>query len=127
MDRSPETTSATATAPVARVWRGATDAANAAAYFDHLSSAVLPRLATIPGHRGACVLRRAVDHGTGRVEFLVLTFWADMDAVRAFAGERPDVAVVEPAARAVLADFDDVVRHFAIARATGDAAALGGG
>ena len=32
------------------------------------------------------------------VEFLVLTLWESMDAIRAFAGDQPEVAVVEPEA-----------------------------
>jgi hypothetical protein len=37
-----------------------------------------------------------------------------MDAVRKFAGPEPENAVVEPAARATLTSFDDVVTHFEI-------------
>jgi mannose-6-phosphate isomerase-like protein (cupin superfamily) len=38
-----------------------------------------------------------------------------MDAIRSFAGENVDVAVVEPEARAVLEDFDTRVRHIELA------------
>jgi heme-degrading monooxygenase HmoA len=67
----------------------------------------------IHGHRGARVLRR--DDG-GQVEFLVMTFWDSMDAVRRFAGEDPERAVVEPEARAVLAEYDELVRHYEVER-----------
>ena len=61
---------------------------------------VFPEVAQVsPGHRGGYVLRREAD---GAVEFLVVTLWNSMEAVRAFAGVDPDLAVVEPAARAVL-------------------------
>jgi hypothetical protein len=43
-----------------------------------------------------------------------MTEWASMNAVRAFAGDKPDQAVVEPAARAVLTTFDDHVEHFEV-------------
>jgi heme-degrading monooxygenase HmoA len=99
---------------IARVWKGvARDAANADAYLRHLAANVLPALATIEGYREVRVLRRA-DHG--RVEFLVLTFWDSMEAIRRFAGADPQRAVVEPEARAVLADYDDVVRHYEVER-----------
>jgi hypothetical protein len=39
-----------------------------------------------------------------------------MDAVRRFAGRPPERAVVEPEARAVLSDFDDLVRHYEVER-----------
>ena len=97
---------------IARVWKGvARDAANADAYLRHLAANVLPALATIEGYREVRVLRRA-DHG--RVEFLVLTFWDSMEAIRRFAGADPQRAVVEPEARAVLAEYDDVVRHYEV-------------
>jgi heme-degrading monooxygenase HmoA len=45
---------------------------------------------------------------------VVLTLWDSMDAVRRFAGPDPDKAVVEPAAQAVLTEFDQSVTHFEI-------------
>jgi hypothetical protein len=49
-----------------------------------------------------------------KVEFLVLTRWQSMEAVRAFAGARVDKAVVEPGAVAALDDFDAAVRHYEV-------------
>ena len=57
------------------------------------------------------MLRRELEHG---VELVVLTLWESMEAVRRFAGAEPNQAVVEPAARAVLASFDDYVTHFEV-------------
>jgi hypothetical protein len=37
-----------------------------------------------------------------------------MSAVKRFAGEQADRAVVEPEAQAVLSDFDDFVTHFEV-------------
>jgi heme-degrading monooxygenase HmoA len=94
----------------ARAWRGrAATAPEADAYARHLGDAVFPQLTSIPGHRDARLLRREVDGG---FEFLVLTAWDSMDAVRGFAGDHPERAVVEPAARAVLSDFDEAVYHY---------------
>jgi heme-degrading monooxygenase HmoA len=99
---------------IARVWRGlAHTAANAQVYLRHLTSKVLPALAAIPGHRGARVLRR---EERGRTEFLVMTYWDSIDAVRGFAGEDCEQAVVEPEARAVLAEYDECVRHYEVER-----------
>ena len=99
---------------IARLWRGvARDRRNAEAYLQHLAARVLPDLEKIPGHRDARVLRR--EEG-GRIEFLVLTFWDSMEAIRRFAGDKPERAVVEPEARAVLAEFDDFVRHYEVER-----------
>ena len=37
-----------------------------------------------------------------------------MDAIRRFAGEDAERAVVEPEAQAVLAEYDDFVRHYEV-------------
>ena len=49
------------------------------------------------------------------VEITVLTFWASMAAIHEFAGPDATVAVVEPAARAVLQTFDERAEHFELA------------
>jgi uncharacterized protein (TIGR02246 family) len=105
---------------IARTWRGvAKTPAKADSYERHVTHEVLPALTSIPGHRGGRVLRR--DDG-GRVEFLVITMWDSMDAIRAFAGAHPEKAVVEPDARAVLAEFDEVVRHYELVEGAYDPA-----
>ena len=96
---------------IARLWRGVADtAAGARAYEDHVTAKVLPSLAAIPGYRGAKVLKRTSERG--EVEFLVMTLWDSMEAIRRFAGDHPESAVVEPEAREVLSDYDDFVRHY---------------
>ena len=42
---------------------------------------------------------------------MVMTKWASMTAIEAFAGPDPERAIVEPEARAVLASFEEVVTH----------------
>ena len=95
---------------IARHWRGWADGqAEADAYAAHFESSVRPHLKRTAGFLDA-TLERAQDDD-GRIEIVVVTTWASMDAIRAFAGDDIEVAVVEPAARAVLADFDSRVRH----------------
>ncbi len=97
---------------IVRLWRGRARPGSADAYQQHVTTAVFPRLQQIEGYLGARVLRREV---AGRTEFLVMTEWQSWDAIRAFTGGTPDVAVVEPEARAVLDDFDTYVEHFELA------------
>jgi uncharacterized protein len=94
---------------VARLWKGRATAVKAGDYARHVAEKVFPQIRSIPGHRGAYLLRRSVGNS---IEFLVLTLWASMDAVRRFAGPEPEKAVVEPAARAVLSDFEEIVTHY---------------
>ncbi|HEY6293105.1 MAG TPA: antibiotic biosynthesis monooxygenase [Terriglobia bacterium] len=93
------------------MWKGRSTAGQAGEYVRHATQRVFPSLRAIEGHRGACLLRRAVD---GAVEFVVLTLWESMGAVRRFAGVDAQKAVVEPEARAILTDFDHSVTHFEI-------------
>lgn len=96
---------------IARVWTAHTTPALAPAYAEHLRTWVLPRLRGLGGYAGAWLLRR--DAG-GEAELIVVTRWRSMDAVRAFAGEDVDAAVVEEAAAAVLSRFDTRVRHYEV-------------
>lgn len=103
---------ATPPASVIRSWSARTTPAGADAYVDHFRPSVLSALQRRPGHRGAMVLRRRQD---GLIRTTVLTLWTSMAAVAEFAGADADAAVVEPAARDVLADFDARVEHFELA------------
>ena len=84
---------------------------NARAYRDHLMGHVLPVLHKLPGFLGLdlCQAPRG-----DRVELLVISRWESMDAVKAFAGAKPDRAVVEPGAKAVLAEYDEFVSHYEV-------------
>ena len=97
---------------IARTWHGHADEDRADAYVDHLRRSVVPALSTIDGYRGIFLLRRETDDG---VEFGVLTLWDSMDAIRRFAGETPEIAVVAPDAKAVLTRFDAHVKHYEVA------------
>jgi hypothetical protein len=102
---------------IARIWRGwAATREKAAAYQRHVTGKVFPALPAVAGHRGALLLRREDE---GRIEFLAMTLWASPEAIRGFAGDDIERAVVEPEARAVLAGFDDVARHYEVAHAAG--------
>jgi heme-degrading monooxygenase HmoA len=99
---------------IGRRWRGwAEGQAEADAYLAHFESSVRPQLERTAGFLDAALERLQDDDG--RIEIVVVTIWASMDAIRAFAGDDMEAAVVEPAARAVLADFDSRVRHIELA------------
>ena len=94
---------------ITRIWHGWTSPANADTYEQLLKSEVLPGIHRIPGYRGAHLLRR--DSGT-EVEFVTLTYFENLDAVKAFAGEDYEVAVVPGEARKLLDHFDQRSAHY---------------
>jgi len=102
---------------ILRMWKARSTVDKSGEYVQHATKKVFPTLRAIEGHRGAYLLRRAVD---GATEFVVLTLWESMEAVRKFAGKEPEKAVVEPEARAALMSFDDSVTHFEIVDRTGE-------
>jgi len=96
---------------IGRIWHGWTVPENADAYEALLRSEVLPGIDRVEGFRGAHLLRR--DAGD-EVEFVTLTVFDSLEAVRAFAGEDYEVAVVPPEARKLLARFDERSEHYEI-------------
>lgn len=96
---------------IARHWRGLVKRERADAYIEHLQSETLPQLVQLAGFLDAKVLRRHVPQG---VEFLVVTIWASLDAIRAFAGNDVESAVVPPKARDMMIEYDRKARHFEV-------------
>jgi heme-degrading monooxygenase HmoA len=96
---------------IARTWRGFTSAADADPYAEYVRRAAIPPYLGTPGNRGAFIFRRVVED---EVEFLVLSLWDSMDAVRAFAGPDPVRAVFYPEDARYLTRFDQQVEHFEV-------------
>jgi antibiotic biosynthesis monooxygenase (ABM) superfamily enzyme len=102
---------------ISRIWHGWTTPGNAATYEALLKEEIFVGIRNrhIPGFNGIQLLRR--DAGD-EVEFVTIMTFDSLDAVRDFAGEDYEVAVVPEKARAVLAHFDARAAHYEI-RATG--------
>jgi heme-degrading monooxygenase HmoA len=91
------------------MWRGWTRSDHADRYAQHYRSEVLATLRQVPGFRGARLLRRTLGEET---EFVSLTLFDDLDAIRSFAGPDYETAVVAEEAREVLIRFDARVCHY---------------
>ena len=96
---------------IGRMWRGWTNHDQADGYEAVFRNVVLPELRDVEGCRGAYLLRRDDANGA---EFVTLTLFDSLDAVRAFAGEQYETAVISDEARAVLRDFDATAQHFTV-------------
>ena len=94
---------------IARIWRGWTRSWDADAYARHLTATVIPQCRSDPGTRAAYVLRR----GDGdRTEFVMITLWDSLAAMRAFTGEngKPPPLTAEDAR--FLIDGAPVIMHY---------------
>ena len=96
---------------IARTWRGWTSAADADRYVEYLHQTGVKEYRETPGNRGVFMLRRAVDD---RAEFVLLTLWDSMDAVRAFSGDDERVAVFYPEDDAFLVERERHADHFEV-------------
>lgn len=98
---------------ISRIWHGWTTPENADAYEALLKSEIFVGIQNrqIDGYRGIQLLRR--DLGD-EVEFVTIMWFDSLDAVRAFAGEDYEVAVVPPKAQAVLSRFDERSQHYEV-------------
>jgi hypothetical protein len=97
---------------IARIWRGWASQERAGEYQRHYEPKVRRHLRALTGFRGAQLLRR--DEGW-EIAFTSITWFADPGAVRGFAGEDYERAVVEDAGRAALSRWDERVEHHELA------------
>ena len=99
---------------IARMWSGVAGADTVDAYLAHLRDVTFRALESVPGHRGAYVLRRP---SADRVVVTVITMWDSIDAIRRFSGDDVEAAVVPPEAQALLASWDTRAVHWQVAHA----------
>ena len=98
---------------IARMWHGWTSPSNADAYESLLKNEIFIGIQgrQIAGYKGIQLFRRALGD---EVEFVTLMWFDSIDAVRVFAGEDYEVAVVPPKARALLSRFDERSQHYEV-------------
>jgi heme-degrading monooxygenase HmoA len=98
-------------AMITRIWHGWTTPENATAYEQLLRNEIFAGIAArkLPGYYGISLGR----HSSGdEIEFVTIMWFETLDAVRAFAGEDYERAVVPPRARALLKRFDERSEHY---------------
>jgi hypothetical protein len=98
---------------ISRLWHGWTTPANADPYKQLLRREIVEGIIgrAIPGLQRIELGRRTVGD---LVEFVTIMWFDSLEAVRVFAGPDYEVAVVPPAARAVLARFDARSAHYEV-------------
>jgi heme-degrading monooxygenase HmoA len=94
---------------ITRMWRGWTAATDADAYERFLCADLFPEVASLPGFLGARILRRPFGD---EEEFVTLTVFESLDAVRAFAGEDYETPVIEPEAQRLLSRYEARAVHY---------------
>jgi heme-degrading monooxygenase HmoA len=98
---------------ISRIWHGWASNENADSYENLLKEEIFLGIENreIPGYHGIHLFRR---EGPEEVEFITLMWFDSLEAVRAFAGEDYEAAVVPPKARALLSRFDARSQHYTV-------------
>jgi heme-degrading monooxygenase HmoA len=94
---------------ITRLWHGYTKPADADKYQRFLLINFLPSLHGINGYEGGYVLRKEDQH---EVEFIVLTFWETIDAIKKFAGPELQTPVIAREAERWLSRSDQQAIHY---------------
>ena len=97
---------------IARIWSGAVHTGDADAYAQYIRETGFTEYGRTAGNRGAWLLRRD-DEGT--TEFVTLSLWDTVDAIRAFAGEDIEAAVLYPEDERYLIDGESRTMHYDVA------------
>jgi heme-degrading monooxygenase HmoA len=96
---------------IARTWRGVTRAHDADAYLEYLHRTGFAGFRSTPGNHSALGLRRIEGD---RAEFLIISLWESVEAIRRFAGDPIDRAVFYPDDERYLIDRDLQVNHYEV-------------
>jgi heme-degrading monooxygenase HmoA len=96
---------------IARFWSGVVRRADADAYADYIRGTGFAEYGQTAGNRGAWMLRR--DDGE-RTEFVTLSMWDSVDAIKAFAGEDIEAAVLYPEDERYLVGGASSVEHYEV-------------
>jgi len=98
---------------ISRIWHGWTTRENAEAYETLLKSEIFVGIENnqIAGYNGIHLFRRNIGN---EVEFITIMWFDSIEAIRAFAGDDYEVAVVPQKARALLSRFDARSQHYEV-------------
>jgi heme-degrading monooxygenase HmoA len=94
---------------IERHWDALAKIEMAERYVQHLLQETFPALAKIAGFERATILRRNEEDG---VHFRIITTWKNQDAIRTFAGDDPERAVVPEQVAKMMIRFEARACHF---------------
>jgi heme-degrading monooxygenase HmoA len=96
---------------IQRHWKAVARADEAENYIRHLQTKTFPHLSGISGFIKAMILNRQLDNG---VEFLIITTWKSIEAIKHFAGDPDDMANVPTEAQEMMIRFDQKAMHYEV-------------
>lgn len=103
---------------IARIWTGAVRKEHGDSYAEYMRETAITPYASTPDNRGVWMLRRDLDD---RTEFVMLTLWDSLAAIKDFAGEEYETAVFYPEDERFLIERDLRATHYQVAYVHGSA------
>ena len=97
---------------IARIWRGAVRAEDAAAYAAYAEQTGIEGYRRTAGNQGAWLLWRTEGD---RAEFITVSLWESQAAIEAFAGQDIGTAVFYPEDDKYLIERDLTANHYEVA------------
>ena len=101
---------------MARIWHGRTLTSKADEYEKYLNASGVDRMLKTDGNHGVEVLRKSEGP---RTDFVVISYWESIDAVKRFAGPDYTKAVILERDREFLIEVEPNVLHYEVVRASG--------
>jgi len=99
------------------MWHGRVPTSKARAYRDFVNQRAIPDYQSVEGNIAVYVLERPEGDVT---HFITLTFWKDLDSIRAFAGEDVERAKYYPEDKDFLLEFEPTVVHYEVVGQSND-------
>ena len=97
---------------IARVWHGVVPRSKRAKYLEYLKTTGMRDYSRTPGNMGASILVRSEGNTT---EFIIVSYWKSMKAIRTFAGKDAEKARYYPEDNHYLLELEPKVKHYRIA------------
>lgn len=96
---------------IARIWHGRLRAEEVDEYVAYVEETGIKAQRGTPGNLASMILTRGKKD---EAEIVVLSLWESMEAVRAFAGQRPEIAVYYVQDAKYLLEFEPEVHHYEV-------------
>ncbi len=94
---------------ISRHWTALARKERANDYIAHLQNDTFKQLSSIGGFLKASILSRETEEG---VDFLIITEWETLEAIKKFAGVNYETAVVPEIAQKMMIRYDKKVEHY---------------
>jgi len=96
---------------ITRMWHGRVPTSKAEAYRKFVNERAIPDYQSVEGNISVHILERTEGDIT---HFITLTFWRNLDSIKAFAGEDLEAAKYYPEDKDFLLEFEPRVVHYEV-------------